>query len=181
MFNLKSAISPKESFKVEQAISFLIINYNHSGHNPKPVILHSLRVAMLLMEMGYSTKIIIGAVLHDILEDTAVKPEEITKSFGEDILQLIDAVSYDESIKDPVDRYVDMFNRVVGYGKEAVVLKAADIAVNSLYISLVTDQDTQKHLVEKGSYFLKLTEEYSNEPSWQLLHQRNLEEISKLQ
>lgn len=180
MFTLNHAISPDDSFEIEKAISYLVTNYNESGHNPKPVILHSLRIANMLMEMGYDKKIIIGAVLHDIIEDTNVTDEQLKEDFGQEILDLVTAVSYDESISDPIEQYKDMYDRVLAYGKEAVVLKSIDIAVNSLYIDLVPDPDKRRQLVEKGTYFLELMEAFSSEPAWQLLKNRNLEEIAKL-
>ncbi len=73
-----------------------------------------------------------------------------------------------------------MYGRVMSYGKDAVVLKAVDIAVNSLYISLVPDKEKQRTLVEKGTYFLELTKNYGKEPAWQLLKERNIEEIARL-
>lgn len=180
MFNLNHAISPEDSFEIEKAISYLVINYNESGRNPKPVILHSLRIANMLMEMGYDKKIIIGAVLHDIIEDTNVTDEQLKEDFGQEVLDLVIVVSYDESISDPVEQYKDMYDRVLAYGKDAIILKSVDIAVNSLYIDLVPDPDKRHQLVEKGTYFLDLMEAFSSEPAWQLLKTRNLEEIAKL-
>jgi len=180
VFTLNHAISPEGSFSVEKAILYLVTNYNESGFNPKPVILHSLRIANMLIEMGYDKKIIIGAVLHDIIEDTNVTDEQLKKDFGQEVLDLVLAVSYDESISDPIEQYKDMYDRVLAYGKDAVVLKSVDIAVNSLYIDLVPDPDKRRQLVEKGKYFLDLTEVFSSEPAWQLLKTRNLEEIAKL-
>lgn len=180
MLTLNHAISPEDSFEIEKAISYLVTNYNATGHNLKPVILHSLRIANILMEMGYDKKIIIGAVLHDIIEDTHVTDEELKADFGQEILDLVIAVSYDESIADPIEQYKDMYDRVLAYGKDAVVLKCIDIAVNSLYIDLVPDSDKRRQLVEKGTYFLNHTEAFSSEPAWQLLKTRNLEEIAKL-
>ncbi len=180
MFKFKNDISPEDSFEVEKAISYLVFNYNKTGHNPKPVILHSLRIAMLLLEMGYDKKIIIGAILHDILEDTKVTKEQLKTEFGEEMLSLVVSVSYDNTITDPIKLYKDMFDRVLANGKEAVVLKAVDIAVNSLYINLVPEYHKRKILVEKGIYFLNLTKKFSSEPAWKLLQARNEECIKKL-
>jgi len=180
VFTLNHAISPEGSFSIEKAISYLVTNYNEPGFNPKPVILHSLRIANMLIEMGYDKKIIIGAVLHDIIEDTNVTDEQLKKDFGQEVLDLVLVVSYDESISDPIEQYKDMYDRVLAYGKDAVVLKSVDIAVNSLYINLVPDPVKRRQLVEKGTYFLDLTEVFSSEPAWQLLKSRNLEEIAKL-
>jgi guanosine-3',5'-bis(diphosphate) 3'-pyrophosphohydrolase len=180
MFNFNNAISPEDSFEIEKAISYLVINYNKSGHNSKPVILHSLRVAALLMEMGYSKKIIIGAILHDIMEDTSVTQDQFREEFGDDMLALVESVSYNSLITDPVESYKDMYDRVITYGKEAVVLKAVDIAVNSMYINLVQDFDKRKQLVEKGTYFLDIADKFSDEPAWKLLKERNLKVITNL-
>lgn len=180
MFTLNHAISPEDSFEIEKAISYLVTNYNASGHNPKPVILHSLRIANMLMEMGYDKKVIIGAVLHDIVEDTDVTNEQLKNDFGQEVLDLVTAVSYDESILDPIEQYKDMYDRVLAYGKDAIVLKCVDMAVNSLYLDLVPDLDKRRQLVEKGTHFLILMEAFSTEPAWQLLKNRNLEEIAKL-
>lgn len=180
MITLKNAISPEDSFEVEKAISYLVINYNESGHNPKPVILHSLRVAGLLMEMGYNKKIIIGAILHDILEDTNVAPKSLKRDFGEDILSLVKAVSYNRLITDPIQLYKEMFDRILAHGTDAVVLKAVDMAVNSLYINLVPEHHKRKRLIEKGEYFLDFTKAFFNEPAWQLFktcHQRCIKEL----
>jgi (p)ppGpp synthase/HD superfamily hydrolase len=123
MFTLNQAISPEDSFEIEKAISYLVTNYNESGHNPKPVILHSLRIANMLMEMGYDKKIIIGAVLHDIIEDTNVTDEQLKEYFGKEVLDLVKAVSYDDSISDPVEQYKDMYDRVLAYGKRRCCFK----------------------------------------------------------
>lgn len=180
MFTLNHAISPEDSFEIEKAISYLVVNYNESGHNPKPVVLHSLRVATILMEMGYDKKIIVGAILHDIIEDTKVTSEKLERDFGKKILALVTAVSYNKSITDPIEQYKDMYNRVLEHGRDAVVLKSIDIAVNSLYINLVSDVEKQKQLIKKGMQFLNLTDKFSDEPAWELLKKRNLEEIAKL-
>ena len=121
-----------------------------------------------------------AAVLHDIIEDTNVSEEQLREDFGQEVLDLVKAVSYDESISDPIEQYKDMYDRVLAYGKDAVVLKCIDIAVNSLYIDLVPDPNKRRQLVEKGTYFLDLMEAFSSEPAWQLLKTRNMEEITKL-
>lgn len=177
---LKYAISPKDSFVIEKAISYLVSHHNKSGHNSKPVILHSLRIANILMEMGYKNTIIIGAMLHDIIEDTDVTEEELKQYFGQKIRNLVKTVSYNEMILDPIEQYKDMYDRVLALGKDAIVLKSVDMAVNSLYIDLVPDINKRRQLVDKGTYFLDLTKDYSDEPAWQLLKTRNQEEISKL-
>jgi len=37
--------SPEDNVQIEKAIKFLVERISHRGKNPKPVILHSIRVA----------------------------------------------------------------------------------------------------------------------------------------
>ncbi len=156
-------ISPEESFKVEKAISYLVEKYKESGKNPKPVILHSLRLGVYLLEHGYETDIIIVGILHDLVEDSDVSVGDIKNDFSEKIGNWVEAVSFQSDIIDPVERYKEMFKRTVSMGRETIVVKAADILVNSIYIHLVSDLKKQRMLIEKILYFINMTEQFSSE------------------
>lgn len=179
MFN--TFVSPEDGFEIERAIHFLVVEYAKTGHNPKPVVLHSLRVALLLLESNYPKEIVIAAILHDVLEDTKVTEDIVESEFGSRTLQLIKAVTYDETIVDEIERYKDMYARTISLGKDAVVIKAADLHINSIYVKLVLDKDKQKVLVDKEKYFLDLTREFSNEPAWKNLHARYEDELARFQ
>ena len=58
-----------------------------------PYILHPTTVACILAELGMDSESIAAALLHDVVEDTPVTLEEITKKFGSEIGRLIDGVT----------------------------------------------------------------------------------------
>lgn len=58
-----------KTIKIEEAIKFLVFTVQESGMNPKPVILHSIRVWLNLQNLGYDKDVVVAAILHDILED----------------------------------------------------------------------------------------------------------------
>ncbi len=58
-----------------------------------PYILHPTSVACIVAELGMDTDSICGSLLHDVVEDTPVTLEEITKLFGTDVAKLIDGVT----------------------------------------------------------------------------------------
>ncbi len=58
-----------------------------------PYILHPTSVACIVAELGMDTDSICGALLHDVVEDTPVMLDEITKQFGSDVAKLIDGVT----------------------------------------------------------------------------------------
>lgn len=56
-------------------------------------ITHPLAVANILSEMHMDHQSIMAAMLHDVLEDTAVSKDAITEQFGEGVAELVDGVS----------------------------------------------------------------------------------------
>ncbi len=56
-------------------------------------ISHPLAVANILSEMHMDHQSIMAAMLHDVLEDTAVPKEAIIEQFGEGVAELVDGVS----------------------------------------------------------------------------------------
>ena len=68
----------------------------HDGQyriSEEPYIIHPVEVAKILVDLKADTHTLIAAFLHDILEDTDTKPEEIQKSFGDDVLSLVQGVT----------------------------------------------------------------------------------------
>ncbi|MEE1220173.1 MAG: RelA/SpoT family protein, partial [Ruminococcus sp.] len=58
-----------------------------------PYILHPTSVACIVAELGMDTDTICAALLHDVVEDTPVTIDEVTKEFGESVAKLIDGVT----------------------------------------------------------------------------------------
>ena len=58
-----------------------------------PYIIHPLAVAQVVAEMGLDADAILGALLHDCIEDTDASYEEIEKIFGQTVAQLVEGVT----------------------------------------------------------------------------------------
>lgn len=173
-------IEPKDAHEIERGISFLVAKYGGSGNNSKPVILHSIKTAFYLMEKGYDKNIIIGALLHDLIEDSNVNVSDIKKEFGLEIVEIVGAVSFDPKIRDKKQRYIDMFERTIKKGKSAAIVKCADIYNNSFYIKLLDDTKLKKQLVKKIKYFLEMSKPLiENESVWHDLNSQYLK-VNKL-
>ena len=59
----------------------------------EPYIDHPLNVAYILAEINADAATICAGLLHDVLEDTEVTKEEMTKKFNEEIANLVDGVT----------------------------------------------------------------------------------------
>ena len=58
-----------------------------------PYIIHPLAVAEIVVEMGLDLDAILGALLHDCIEDTDASHDEIAKLFGEPVAALVEGVT----------------------------------------------------------------------------------------
>jgi GTP pyrophosphokinase len=58
-----------------------------------PYISHPVAVACILVELGMDSESVAAGLLHDVVEDTPVTLEEITRGFGSEIASLIDGVT----------------------------------------------------------------------------------------
>ncbi|MBO5424481.1 MAG: bifunctional (p)ppGpp synthetase/guanosine-3',5'-bis(diphosphate) 3'-pyrophosphohydrolase [Lachnospiraceae bacterium] len=59
----------------------------------EPYIIHPLCVAIILAELELDKETIIAGILHDVVEDTVMTTEEITREFSEEIAVLVDGVT----------------------------------------------------------------------------------------
>jgi len=58
-----------------------------------PYIIHPLAVAEIVAEMGLDTDAILGALLHDCIEDTDASHDDIEKKFGASVAELVEGVT----------------------------------------------------------------------------------------
>jgi (p)ppGpp synthase/HD superfamily hydrolase len=162
----------------EQAVGFLVKKITDSGNNPKPVILHSIRVFMILYNFNYEPDIIVAALLHDLLEDSSCTPDEIAEIFGSQVIKFVSALTFDKTIADKKTRFKDEIDKAVVNGRGAALIKAADLIDNSHYYHLA-EADIIPLLKYKLEYFTKTSKGLlKNEPLWVVLNQR-LEIIKK--
>ena len=79
---------------VEQAVKYA--NAKHALQKRKdgsPYIIHPLAVAQIVAEMGLDMDAILGALLHDCIEDTDASHEDIEKIFGPTVAELVEGVT----------------------------------------------------------------------------------------
>lgn len=142
-----------DKHEIERALFFLSNALQDSGHNTKPVLLHSIQVAEMLWERGFPQDVVIAAVLHDVVEDTDITIDDVEQSFGHQVAVYVDALT----VSDTQD-IMQSFARTAELGSEALSIRAADLIQNSYYYHLAST-DMQKRLRDKFVYFMELSGE----------------------
>ena len=167
MFNL---VDVNLESKMDKSLHFVAKNLSQSGHNSKPVSLHSFKVAMILYEFNYSEDIVIAGALHDLIEDTDASYEDICNTYGEKIAKIVEAVSFNPKIKDKVVQARMMYEKCLENGYEALIVKCADLLDNIKYVNLVADVDVKNNLFKKYDMFLEMSKQYiGNEKIYSML------------
>lgn len=58
-----------------------------------PFISHPASVGLMLARAGYEDDVVVAGILHDVVEDCKVTPEQLADQFGEKVAQLVVQVS----------------------------------------------------------------------------------------
>ena len=76
--------------------AFDIAYHAHEGQSRKSgeaYIIHPLWVGIILADLELDKETIVAGILHDVVEDTVLTDEEITKMFGKEVALLVDGVT----------------------------------------------------------------------------------------
>ncbi len=137
----KSYLDQDELKLIEKAFAYA--DKAHAGQLRKsgePYIKHPLHAAMTLAKMHLDATTISAALLHDVIEDTPVTQEELTREFGKEIAFLVEGTTKLGKVrirKDIIDANLNeeepdsfhSFNRQFGTLQKMFVAMAKDIRV----------------------------------------------------
>jgi (p)ppGpp synthase/HD superfamily hydrolase len=101
-----------------------------NGSGGLPYIEHPRMVAATLATRDYSDATLAAALLHDVVEDSDTTVEELRAEFGDEVADLVAALSDDESIKSYRDRKDEHRRRVAEVDGDALAIYAADKLTN---------------------------------------------------
>lgn len=93
---LMRALGTKNVNKARIIHAFEVANECHAGQLRKsgePYIIHPVAVATILAELGMDEDTIVGALLHDTVEDTGYTLDALRKEFGPTVALLVDGVT----------------------------------------------------------------------------------------
>ena len=111
---------------LEDAYELALDAHCGSGRTGDTGIDHPTAVAALLDEQGFPPEVIAAGLLHDVVEDTATRQEEVVERFGPEIGGLVAVMTEDRSIEPYEERKAEHRARVSEHSTRAAAIYAAD-------------------------------------------------------
>ena len=79
---------------IDRAVEYADVKHQRQKRKDgSPYIIHPLAVAEIVTEMGLDIDAVLGALLHDCIEDTDASHDEIEKLFGTTVAELVEGVT----------------------------------------------------------------------------------------
>lgn len=133
-YRKEKSITAQEVAQICSGIDFAAEKHRLQTRKNKektPYISHPLGVAYNLMEVGHvrDSSVIIGALLHDTVEDTQTTFEEIENNFGKQVASLVKEVTDDKSLATEARKRLQVIN-ASHKSKGAAQIKLADKLYN---------------------------------------------------
>ncbi|MCE2948846.1 MAG: RelA/SpoT family protein [bacterium] len=98
--DLTSYLKADDVSRLQRAYAFSeAAHHGQFRKSGEPYISHPLAVAKILAQWHLDPQALTAALLHDVMEDTAVTKEEIAESFGRPVAELVDGVSKIDAIE----------------------------------------------------------------------------------
>jgi guanosine-3',5'-bis(diphosphate) 3'-pyrophosphohydrolase len=100
---MSKSMNEEDFGKILKALQFAARKHRdqrRKGSQHVPYINHPIDVTEILWRVGKVRDVVtlLGALLHDTIEDTATTPDEIREQFGEEVLSVVLEVTDDKSL-----------------------------------------------------------------------------------
>ena len=143
---ITSYLTSAEKYKVRQALKLsedaLSNQLRKSGD---PFITHPLEVAKILTSIKLDADSIVAGLLHDTLEDTNLNIEDISKNFGNQIVELVDGLTKINkySLKVKNQKFGENYKKLIATTKDlrVILVKLADRLHNMRTIQFIKNEN----------------------------------------
>lgn len=142
-----------------------LANAAHKGQcrvSGEPYISHPIAVAMILTDLGMDDECIQAALLHDVVEDTEIPLEEISRQFGSDVALLVNGVtklgqiSYQTSREERQAENVRKMLLAMAQDVRVIIIKLADRLHNMRTIEVMPEQKRRDKALETMEVYAPL-------------------------
>jgi len=95
-----SYLPPDQVERVREAAEFgAAAHQGQKRVSGEPYITHPVAAAEILAELHLDADTLVGAILHDVIEDTPIAKADIARRFGDDVAEIVDGVTKLDQIR----------------------------------------------------------------------------------
>lgn len=128
--NLEQLLGHVEN-KVMVRKAYDFASSHHEGQTRKdgsPYIMHPRRVAGVLTEWSMDETTIISGLLHDLIEDTDVSPEDLVNEFGEEIARIVQSLTKIKEIPAVSKNVENLRQMIIAMSRDVrvIIIRLAD-------------------------------------------------------
>lgn len=146
--------SPKDKEFVTHA--YELARKAHRGqkrYSGEPYLNHVVATAKYLARIGMGPTIVAAGLLHDVLEDTDIPPEQLVKEFSEDVKNLVEGVTKLGHVRyHGVKRHTESLRKLFAATSQDVrvmIIKLADRLHNASTLQYVPRDDKRKRIANE--------------------------------
>ena len=158
---IQGGINKTEEELIKKAFDFA--EKAHLGQkrlSGEPSFVHPFETAKILASFGMDTQTIVAGLLHDVLEDTSIKEEQIQEIFGDNILFLIKGVTKLGTLKyRGHERHVESLRKffvAIANDLRVVIIKFADRLHNLRTLKFVPEEKRHRIAIESIEVYAPL-------------------------
>ncbi len=161
IIDLMGEVNKKEEELIVKAYKFA--ERAHAGQkrlSGDSYFTHVFETAKILAKLGMDTQTIAVGLLHDVLEDTEIKEEEIKKEFGHDIFSLIKGVTKLGTLKyRGHERHIESLRKffvAMADDLRVVIIKFADRLHNLRTLQFIREDKRRRIAIESIEVYAPL-------------------------
>ncbi len=140
----------------------------HAGQtrrNGDPYVTHCVEVAKILADLQLDSVTVASALIHDVVEDTAVTVEEVEREFGREIAQIVDGLTKigHLPLTSTQERQVENYRKLLlSIAKDArvILIKLADRLHNMRTLEFMPDEKRQRISQETRDLYAPLAHRF---------------------
>lgn len=144
-------------YDVQKAVKLITEKLYELQDEPKPTLIHCVRVGCYLYDNGYSREVVLGGFLHDVVEDSDVDRDFLVEEFGEEVADIVMANTANDDLSGD-EKKQEVVNRCLGYGIDSTVVMAAEVLDGLKYYKKVGNHEQLTNKIKKAKIFLDKVE-----------------------